>query len=393
MRFLYVGIDPVDFSSELFRQDVVYKVGGVRQMGNQADYICRDGASIVSCIGNEKRQVGFLNEKNSTHNFCSYVLNFLHHEDAYDFLYLKSRLLHSDLAKLAAVVKNRKFGAKVIYEPTAYPFEEMYHHEMQQKDQRKSLLTNLNLYGKLLRQRANKIGITSWADSAVSFELPVHSIYGVPAVSVSRGTCVSKFHVRAGSESLEDPITILAVVEDPLLCGFERLFRGLDQYCRNNTHREPITLDVAGRKEDLEPLRAAAEQSGMSQCVNFIELRNMEQLNGLCCTHTIAASNLGLYKSGTIYNSPYLTKLFCAAGIPFIYAYEDVGLGREVPFAMKLPNFDAPVNMELVSGFAWRCRFNAGLVQQERRFAEEHFDWRIIMKRILLFTVTGKLEV
>lgn len=76
MRFLYVGIDPVDFSSELFRQNVVYKVGGVRQMGNQADYICRDGASIVSCVGNKKRQVGFLNEKDSVHNFCSYVLNF-----------------------------------------------------------------------------------------------------------------------------------------------------------------------------------------------------------------------------------------------------------------------------------------------------------------------------
>ena len=393
MRFLYVGIDPVDFSSELFQQNVVYKVGGVRQMGNQADYICRDGISIVSCVGNEKKQVGFLDEKDSVRNFCSYVLNFLRHEEPYDFLYLKSRLLHSELGKLAMAVKNQKFGAKVIYEPTSYFFENMSHREMQQKGQRKSLLSNLGLYGKLLRQRTNKIGITSWADTAVSFELPVHSIYGIPTISISRGTCVNKFHARTSNGNLEDPVTILAVVEDSRLCGFERLFRGLDQYCRNNTCREPITLDVAGREENLEPLCAAAEQSGVSQCINFIELKDMEQLNNLCCTHTIAASSLGLYKNGTIYYCPYVTKLFCAAGIPFIYAYEDVGLNLDVPFAMKLPNFDAPVNMELVSGFAWRCRYNTELAQQERRFAEEHFDWRVIMKQILLFTVTGRLEV
>lgn len=290
-------------------------------------------------------------------------------------------------------VKNQKFGAKVIYEPTSYFFENMSHREMHQKGQRKSLFSNLDLYGKLLRQRTNKIGITNWVDSAVSFELPVHSIYGIPAISISRGTCVDKFQARTSNGNLEDPVTILAVVEDSRLCGFERLFRGIDQYCRNNISREPITLDVAGREEDLEPLCAAAERSGASKCINFIELKSMEQLNSLCCTHTIAASSLGLYKNGTIYNCPYVTKLFCAAGIPFIYAYEDVGLNMDVPFAMKLPNFDAPVNMELVSGFAWRCRYNTELAQQERRFAEEYFDWRVIMKQILLFTVTGKLEV
>ncbi len=107
----------------------------------------------------------------------------------------------------------------------------------------------------------------------------------------------------------------------------------------------------------------------------------------------MAVSSLGLYRADRIYYSPFLTKLFCAAGIPFLYAYEDIGLSSKVPFALKMPNLDAPVNMELVGEFVWRCRFNAGLAQQERRFAEKHFDWRIIMKQILLFTATGKLEV
>ena len=140
-------------------------------------------------------------------------------------------------------------------------------------------------------------------------------------------------------------------------------------------------------------LRAEAVRCHVEDRVNFIGEKNSGEINELCNTHTLAVASLGLYKADRIYRSPYLARFYCAAGIPFIYAYEDLSLNGQVPFAMKMPNFDAPVNMELVSEFVWRCRYHTGLIQQERHFAEENYDWRIIMEKILLFTATGRLEV
>lgn len=95
----------------------------------------------------------------------------------------------------------------------------------------------------------------------------------------------------------------------------------------------------------------------------------------------------------TVYASPRVAKLFCAAGIPFLYAYEDLSLDTRTPFALKLANLDAPVRMELVGEFVWRCRLNPHLARAERKFAESNYDWRVMMKRILEFTATGRRGV
>ncbi len=391
MKFLYLGVDPVDFSSELFRRDIFGKFGGVRQLGHEVDYICRDEGGVLCSADGSETRFSFSGTRNRTGDFLQFVLSFLK-DRVYDFLYMKSRLLYAEQERIAQSVKMKKFGAKVIYEPEIWPMEE-YCRNLLRKNRGglEGLAKNICVRRMMLCQRARASDFYNWVDTAVVFGVPARDVWGIPAISESTGISVRQIRMRSSIESLEEPITMLAVVDDPFLCGFERLFRGLNVY-RERNFREPVTLDIVGGEAETAGLRAAAEKLNMGSCVRFLGAKSTEEIAEACGTHSVAVSNLGLYRADRIYDSPFLTKLFCAAGIPFVYACEDVGLGTKVPFALKMPNLDAPVNVELICEFVWRCRYNAGLALQERRFAENHYDWRIIMKQILLFTATGKLE-
>ncbi len=391
MRFLYIGLDPVDSGSELFRQDVVCKVGGVRQLGHEADYICRDRRNIISCIGGEDRHFEYAGGRYAIHDFCGWILE-LTKRTVYDFIYIKSLLLYPELSKLAWHFKFQKFGTKVIYEPAVYPLEDYFSAETKRHKAEDNLSASFKAGFTHMQQSFLESQLHHWADVAVAFEVPASKIYDVPAIAVNRGITVGQISVRTSVEKLEDPITMLAVVDDPRTCGFERLLQGISTY-RNSRSCEPVTLDIVGNMQKIWKLRAEAVRCHVEDRVNFIGEKNSGEINELCNTHTLAVASLGLYKADRIYRSPYLARFYCAAGIPFIYAYEDLSLNGQVPFAMKMPNFDAPVNMELVSEFVWRCRYHTGLIQQERHFAEENYDWRIIMEKILLFTATGRLEV
>lgn len=390
MRFLYVGIDPVDFGSESFRQDVLNKFSGVRQLGNEVDYICRDESEIVSVAGSVETRTSYAGSRSPEREFFRYVLAFLESR-VYDFLYMRSRLIYPEQVRIAEMVKTKKFGAKVIYEPACWPVEPYFREKLRWSRGANDPAKFARTYKEMMCQRIRAADLSGLVDASVIFGLPVHTVWGIPAIAESNGVSVGQVRMRSSCETLESPITMLAVVDDSYLCGYDRLFRGLDAYRKHN-FREQVTLDIVGSEADTEELCASAAEWNVGDCVRFLGAKNIGEINDLCNTHTVAVSSLGLYRADRIYYSPFLTKLFCAAGIPFLYAYEDIGLGTKVPFALKMPNLDAPINMELVGEFVWRCRFNAGLAQQERRFAEKHYDWRVIMKQILLFTATGKLE-
>lgn len=391
MKFLYIGIDPVNFSPEAFRLDVLDKFNGVRQLGNEVDYICRDESRILSIIGGKETHFPISGDHTPEWEFFQYILKLLD-DQFYDILYLKSRMLYPELNLMAQSVKTKKFGTKVIYEPTDWPIDEFFRKQLTTYRSEKKFHRLAQTRKAMITQHMQASNFADWVDTAVVFGLPARHIWYIPTIAVGAGIAADQIHVRTCGEALGEPISILAVVDNPAICGYERLFRGLKIYREKDFH-ESVTLDITGSEDATAPLREVASTLGVADSVHFLGEKSLLEINDLCATHTVGVSDLGLYLEDRIYNSSWLTKFYGAAGLPFLYAGEDIGMSSKVPFAFKVPNLDAPINMELVCEFIWRCRLNAGLAQQERRFAENHFDWRIIMKQILLFTATGKLEV
>jgi glycosyltransferase involved in cell wall biosynthesis len=390
MKFLYIGIDPMDFRPEFFKLHVIDKFDGVRQLGNEVDYICRDESKIFTLIGGKEVFIPLIQAGYYSTEYFRYILAFLN-DNEYDFVYLNSRLIYPEMSLMAQTVKAQKFGTRVIYEPTCWPIDFYLHKEMNAYRDNKQYGMFLKKFYELLSQRRRGSDLSLCADVAVVFGFPSRTVWEMPAIPVPNGISVNKIHAAFSSEALDQPVTILAVADGSGTCGFERLFRGLKIYYEKDFH-DSVTIDIVSNKSNTASLRQMAAEIGIEDHVNFLGEKSLAEINDLCATHSIGVGSLDLYLEDRIYASPWITKFFCAAGIPFLYTGEDIGLDSKVPFALKLPNLDAPINMELVSEFVWRCRFITDLAQQERRYAEQHFDWRILMKRILLFTATGKLE-
>lgn len=392
MRFLYAGLDLSDTRPDFLRRNVFSRTAGVKQLGHEADcaYVSEDG--LVFAAGNGEERVLPLpaqppqREKAAAAAICDLL-----RERNYRYVYLGGLFVKRSALEVAACAKSLNFGTRVIFELQRYPQREAYKEKMKAFREKGSRASCRSLRLEMLRQKLNLSRIVKNIDTFVVFGVPVNEIYSIPAITVDTGIFVNEVTPRTLLENEGDPIRMLGIVEDPEICGYERVLTGMKAY-RSNLHRDPVVFDIIGSECNIRTLRELAARLELGDTVRFLGEKNEKEMNAVYNEHTVAVSCMGLFRAGGEYLSPRIAKEFCAAGIPFLYAYEDLSLSRRVPFALKLANLDAPVSMELVSEFVWRCRLNPNLARTERKFAETCYDWRVIMKRILEFTATGRRE-
>ena len=391
MKFLYVGFEPVDPASADDTQGVLGRMTGVRQLGYDADCICRSRGGLIRYRNGETVSLPPAQDWKREGDLRRYALDLLK-QNAYDYLYFRAFLLDRTFLELSRTAKRVKFSARVIFEPERYPARESCRKMLRAFWSARDFRSCRELTRRYRCHRRCLPRLRQAVDVAVVPGVPVTELRGVPAISINDGIVVGRVRPKSETEDLDAPILLLGVAEESGESGFERILKGLRLY-RSRRCREEMRFDIVGGKENVAPLRALADELELGSFVRFLGEKTEEEINDLCCSHTVAVSSLGLFRRGTVYASPRIAKLFCAAGIPFLYAYEDLSLDARTPFALKLANLDAPVSMELVGEFVWRCRLNPHLAREERRFAESNYDWRVMMKRILEFTATGRRGV
>lgn len=392
MRFLYAGLEPTDTRPDSLRRNIFSRTAGVRQLGHEADcaYVAEDGL-VFSGSNGEKRVLPLPSQPAQREKAAAAAVCGLLQERSYRYVYLGGLLVKRSALEVAAYAKSLNFGTRVIFELQRYPQREAYREKLKLLREEGSRTSCRRLRLEMLRQKLNLSRIMKNIDTFVVFGVPVNEIYSIPAITVDTGIFVSDIAPRTLLENEGDPIRMLGVVEDPEICGYERILTGMKAY-RSNLHRDPVVFDIVGSEPNALALREFSARLGLGDSVRFLGEKSERKMNDIYNEHTVAVSCMGLFHAGGEYLSPRIAKEFCAAGIPFLYAYEDLSLSRRVPFALKLANLDAPVSMELVSEFVWRCRLNPYLARTERKFAEACYDWRVIMKRILEFTATGRRE-
>jgi glycosyltransferase involved in cell wall biosynthesis len=118
------------------------------------------------------------------------------------------------------------------------------------------------------------------------------------------------------------------------------------------------------------------------ECRGFLQ---GEELMRVYASADVGVSTLGCYRRGLTHCSSLKAREYCAAGLPFLYAYEDDAMEENPPFALRLPNDSSPVDIGLVVSFAKRCRDDPSLSKREREFARQKYDWKAILKRVLVF--------
>lgn len=392
MKFLYAGLESFAESPADLFQRITSQVTGVSQLGNEAHSVCAVGEELF--FSSVEQSVHFpLPEQPEKRKkaICTTVCDLIE-KNQYDYVYLRGFLIDKFILEIAACAKVKCFGAKVVFEAARYPDRPICRQMLQSFRESGDKVSYSELCRRMLLHRLLLSKFTRVADTVVVFGTPAEQVWGIPAITVEDGITVGEIRRRSNAEIHGDPITVLGVVDDAKLCGYDRIIRGLSAY-QTTLHREEITFDVVGDNELVCGLKEMTALNKLQHCVHFLGAKTPEEMWDLYNTHSVAVSTLGLYRDGGTYFSSRIAKEYCAAGIPFVYAYEDLSLDDNIPFALKLANNDSPINIGLIGEFVWRCRLDKRLAQTEQKFAEKHYDWRVIMKRILEFTATGRREV
>lgn len=392
MKFLYAGLESFVESPADLMQRITSQVTGVSQLGNEAHSVCISGSELLFSSGNQSAHFPLPEQPEKRRKaLCTMVCDLIE-KNQYDYVYLRGFLIDKLYLEIAACAKLKCFGAKVIFEAAHYPDRLICKQMLQSYRESGDKASHANLRRRMLTHALLLSKFTRVADTVVVFGTPVEQVWGIPAITVDNGIMVNNVCRRTNSEIHGDPITILGVVGNAKQCGFDRVIRGLKAY-QSNIHKDEITFDIVGDEESVRELKEMVRQDGLQDTVRFLGEKSPEEMFDLYNTHSVAVSCLGLYRTGTNFYSSKIAKEYCAAGIPFVYAYEDLSLDDNTPFALKLTNNDSPININLIGEFVWRCRLDQRLAQTEQKFAEKHYDWRVIMKRIIEFTATGRREV
>jgi len=74
---------------------------------------------------------------------------------------------------------------------------------------------------------------------------------------------------------------------------------------------------------------------------------------------------------------------YCARGIPFIYSFPEKGFNGDEEFTLLLPSNDGPIPIDKVIAFANRMAADPETGSKMRVFAEEQFDWKAQMDKVL----------
>ena len=388
MNFLYFCFDPIDYKSKKFKKNIAGKVAGVERLGYKSDYIYYNQKELVYVVKDETKHFSLHHGSNEVNDYiCNAVCNILK-TNSYDFLYLNGSLLNTKVIKIAQCAKSGKFSAKVILEPEYFPMDTICD-ELQNECKNDNGFLGFNR--RIFHHKKCLARLPQAVDTVVVMGVPCMETCCIPAISAYSGIDVSTVEFCRSPESTGDAVSILGVVEDKKDCGYERLLKGFKEYMKSSKQKK-YSFDIVGNDSETSELKNIAKDFKLNENITFLGEKTYDEIAGLCSTHTLAVSNLGLYNSNIVYSSPKIAKLYCAAGIPFIYAYEDISLGPGIPFALKIANNSSPVSMDVLQGFVLRCRLDTRLSKSEHKYAEDHYNWWVIMKRILGFTATGRRE-
>lgn len=152
--------------------------------------------------------------------------------------------------------------------------------------------------------------------------------------------------------------------------GLERLMEGMLRH----QGPEVVRLHLAGKLFPHQEKLIARLAASPHRVVAHGVLRG-ESLETLYRAANLGIGSLGLYVKRMEEACALKTRDYCARGLPFIYGYRDPDIKLNAPFALRVPNEPAPVDLQRVMAFARCVSSTEGLARHQRTYAEKHLEW------------------
>lgn len=260
-------------------------------------------------------------------------------------------------------------------------------HQTKELDERKLTDSTLGywsdyLFGKLLRKQSDAIvGVT---DEITQYEIARAGEPEKPHLTIGNGFAVQSVPVREAPHYTDNDLHLLCVANVNRWHGLDRLLRGLAAY--DGTPK--VILHIAGDGPELPHLQQLTEELGIGDRVIFHGFTTGKALDDLFDQCHVAVGSLGIHRKGLTQTSELKGREYCARGIPYIIACDDPDFPADFPYILHLPADESPIDIGQILAFAQEVCADPDHPQKMRRYAEEHLDWSVKMKKLKDFLET-----
>ncbi|QEY33704.1 glycosyltransferase family 4 protein [Caproiciproducens galactitolivorans] len=304
----------------------------------------------------------------------------------FDVLYMRLDRISFDVIRICKTARANHVKTIVVEIPN-YPYLADYVRNIKYaKSLGGKVKTAAKVAVTVLDDRLSGKELKKYIDAVVLYGNKADSFFGVKAMNGDNGINIDRIEPIPHCADTAKDIAILGVAGTLWWQGYDRILQGMSIY--KQKHTDDLALKfvlVGGDKTEMPEFHALVEKLGLSDDVTFCGFKKGKELSDIYKTVDVGASSLGCYRRGLTRCSSLKAREYCAAALPFLYAYDDAKLRDDTPFALRLPNDESPVDMDKVVEFVQRCRKDASIAKKEREFAEKNYDWKTIMKQVLEF--------
>lgn len=287
----------------------------------------------------------------------------------YDFIYFRYALSHPSLIRFLQAAKKEHPALKIITEMPTYPYEK----------EKRSLIGRLSL---LMDQYYRK-KLAPLIDSITHYGLE-KEIFGIPTIPISNGIAVQKIK-RSTSQPKTKKIRLIAVANWSYWHGLDRLIKGLKNYYEQKNQAYIVILKIIGHGKAIPGNKALVIKYGLEKIVHFFPPMTNKELDTHFDEADMGIGTLGIHRKDIRIDSSLKHREYCARGLPFLLAGNDLDFPDQLSFVLKSTPTDDPIEVNNLVRFWKKLLKNNSIKGEIRQYAEGQLGWEKRMKKVINF--------
>jgi len=283
-----------------------------------------------------------------------------------DFTFIYIRYFGSDCHFIRFLKLTSRKHAKVFLEFPTYPYDK----ELRPKN----ILERYIIF--LDRMYRNKLA--KYIYRAISFTYD-GDILGIPTIKLENGVSLDAIPLTPGSQD-SSSLHLIAVANVSPWHGYDRILHGIHAYNQQVNKNKEVTFTLVGSGNSLSGLKALCSRLGLENHVFFAGSKDGRELEDEFKNAHLAIGSLAMHRIGLLKGSVLKLGEYTARGFPVVIAYDDFSLQEDVPFVLKIPADDSPVDIRQLLDFYKQLSVPP---EKIRSFASVHFSWDKKIEKVI----------
>lgn len=289
---------------------------------------------------------------------------------SYDFIYIRYPLSYPAFIAFLKQLKDQNKNLKLILEFPTFP----YGLELKKK----GLFYKLAYY--IDRYYCNELG--HYID--VVGHYGPGQVLGLPTINIRNGIDIEKIPYLRPKINSGD-IQFIAIGAWNYWHGLDRILEAIAEFNKRKDFHK-VKLKIIGEGPVSDFLHREVLRLGISEFVEFVSAARGAELDLLLADADIGIGSLGMFRKQVFVDSSLKHREYCARGLPFILATNDLDFPAELSFVHYVSADESAIDLEkIITWFETLRQSNPTFSSEMRIYAEQHLTWDQSIKKLVKF--------